>query len=93
MEWKNETFPQISLYLRIDLFLFHVYGCFVCMHGCAPHAFLMPMEARRGHRTGTGVTNGYEPSSGCRKLNPRSLEEQPVLLTTEPSLQPCGANF
>jgi hypothetical protein len=30
------------------LFVFHVYGCFVCMYFCAPLACLVPMEARQG---------------------------------------------
>lgn len=34
------------------------------------------------------LLSGCEPPCGCRELNPRPLEEQPVLLTTEPSLQP-----
>ena len=80
-------------YLRIDLFLFHVHEYFVCMHVRAPYTCLMPMEARKGHKTGTGVTNGYEPSSGCQKSNPGPLEEQPVLLTAEPSFELHGANF
>ena len=34
----------------------------------------------------TGVTNGCEPPRGYWESNPGPLEEQPVLLTTEPSL-------
>ena len=38
---------------------------------------------------GTGVTYSCKlPRSGCWELNPNPLEEQPVLSTTEPSLQP-----
>ena len=29
--------------------LIHVYGCFVCIYICAPHACLVTLEARRGH--------------------------------------------
>ena len=32
---------------------------------------------------------GCEPPCGCWDLNSGPLEEQSVLLTTEPSLQPC----
>lgn len=32
---------------------------------------------------------GLELPSVCWELNPGPVEEQPVLLTTEPSLQPC----
>jgi hypothetical protein len=34
------------------------------------------------------ITDGCEPPCGCWDLNSRPLEEQPVLLITEPSLQP-----
>jgi len=32
------------------------------------------------------ITDSYELPCGCWDLNPGSLEEQPVLLTAEPSL-------
>ncbi|EEQ62519.1 LOW QUALITY PROTEIN: hypothetical protein CBFG_06231, partial [Clostridiales bacterium 1_7_47FAA] len=34
------------------------------------------------------ITDGCEPLCGCRELNLGPLEEQSVLLTAEPSLQP-----
>ncbi|XP_027240165.1 E3 ubiquitin-protein ligase ARIH2 isoform X3 [Cricetulus griseus] len=34
------------------------------------------------------ITDGCKPPCGCWELNSRPLEEQPVLLTSEPSLQP-----
>ena len=34
------------------------------------------------------VTDGCEPPCGCWEMNSGSLEEQPVLLTSETSLQP-----
>ena len=34
------------------------------------------------------ITDGWEPPCGCWELNLGPLEEQSVLLTTEPSLQP-----
>ena len=34
------------------------------------------------------ITDGCEPPCGCRELNSGPLEEQAMLLTTEPSLQP-----
>jgi len=34
------------------------------------------------------ITDGCEPSYGCWDLNSGPLEEQSVLLTTEPFLQP-----
>lgn len=37
---------------------------------------------------GTRITDGYEPSCGCWRLNLGPLKEQQVLLTPEPSFQP-----
>ena len=34
------------------------------------------------------IIDGCEPPCGCWELNSRPLEEQKVLLTAEPSLQP-----
>ena len=42
---------------------------------------------------GTGVTSTCELPCGCWELNPGPLEEQPVLLTAEPSLQPLGTFY
>ena len=39
------------------------------------------------------ITDGYEPPCGCWDLNSGPLEEQLVLLTTEPSLQPLKRFF
>ena len=39
------------------------------------------------------VTDGSEPPCGCWDLNSGPLEEQSVLLTAEPSLQPVMATF
>ena len=35
------------------------------------------------------ITDGCEPPCGCWELNSGPLEEQAMLLTAEPSLQPC----
>ena len=35
------------------------------------------------------ITDGCEPPCGCWELNSGPLEEQAMLLTSEPSLQPC----
>jgi hypothetical protein len=39
-------------------------------------------------RASDPITDGYEPPCGCWELNSGPLEEQSVLLTAEPSLQP-----
>ena len=41
----------------------------------------------------TEVTDGCDPPCGCWVLNPDPLEEQPVLLTAGPSLQPQATVF
>ena len=39
-------------------------------------------------RASDPIINDYEPPCGCWELNSGPLEDQPVLLTSEPSLQP-----
>ena len=41
-------------------------------------------------RASEPITDGCEPPCGCWDLNSGPLEEQLVLLTSEPSLQPGG---
>jgi hypothetical protein len=48
-------------------------------------------HSRRGHQV--FVTDGCEPPCGCWDLNSGPLEEQSVLLTTEPTQQPCNVHF
>lgn len=36
---------------------------------------------------GTGIMDSYEPPCGCWESNPDPLQQQQVLLTTEPSLR------
>ena len=59
------------------------------MSVCIPLAFLVPQKLEEGIRfPGTGVTNDCEPSCGSWEQNSGSLQEQKVLIPTEPSLQP-----
>ena len=44
-------------------------------------------------RTSDSIIDGCEPSCGCWELNSGPLEEQPVLLTAEPSLSPQPEGF
>jgi hypothetical protein len=39
------------------------------------------------------ITDGCEPPCGCWELNSEPIEEQSVLLTAEPSLQPHWSDF
>jgi hypothetical protein len=42
-------------------------------------------------RVSDSITDGCEPPCGCWELNSGPLEEQSVLLTAEPSLQPMNS--
>lgn len=65
--------------------------CSVCMHVCVLHACLVPEEVKREHRIPlTRARDGCEQRYGGWELNLQSLEEHPVLLTTELSLQSCS---
>lgn len=70
------------------LFSPYVCECFACKYSLAPHACLVSMEAKRGHLVPwAGVTEAVNLSRN-RELNPNLLERQPLLLTSETSLQP-----
>lgn len=53
------------------------------------HVYLVPLEHREDVGSpGTNIMDDCEPPSGCQELLiPGSLQEQRVLLTTEPPLQ------
>ena len=55
-----------------------------CLHVCLCEDVRYP---------GTGVTDSCELPCGCWELNPGALEEQPVILATELSLQPLEGYF
>jgi hypothetical protein len=48
---------------------------------------------RHQKRASDPITDGHEPPYGCWELNWGPLEEQLVLLTAEPSFQPCLLDF
>lgn len=77
IEPKSST--RTSCSFKMYLFMY-VCECFVCMYSCTPE------EGIESHRI--TVTDGCELPCWCWKLNPRPLEEQLMLLTAEPSLQP-----
>jgi hypothetical protein len=55
-----------------------------CLHVCLCEGVRSP---------GTGVTDSCKLPCGCWKLNPSALEEQPMLLTAEPSVKPLFVLF
>lgn len=61
-----------------------------CMHVCELHLFLGPVEIKK-ESVGppwTESMNSCELTRGCREQSLGSLQEQQVLLTIDPSLQP-----
>ena len=73
--------------------LYKLYPYYMCMGILPAHMSVQDMHARCPWRleqgTGfpeTGVSDGYELQCKCWESNTHPLEEQPVLLTAEPSL-------
>ena len=74
------------LFLCVLVFSLQVHMRFMCMSA-------VPMEAGQGGASlGIWVTITGTPCD-CWELNPCPLEEQLLLLTTEPSLQPLKSSF
>ena len=66
------------------VFILDLCACIFC-RVCA----LCPQKSEDGMGSpGPGVRDSCRLLCGCWELNPGPMEEQPVLLTTEPSLQP-----
>ena len=60
--------------------------CYVCMFVCI---YMLCLDTYQ-KRASDPITNGCEPPYGCWKLNLGPLEEQSVLLNTEPPCQPSS---
>jgi len=78
-----------SLMLRfwwkvLNAFLFKIYLFILCLR---VHYYSQTHQKRASDP----ITDGCEPPCGCWELNSGPLEEQSMLLTTEPSLQPLNA--
>jgi hypothetical protein len=68
--------------------------CFVCMYEYALHAYLVPLEVRRGWQVPWNWNYRWLwATSGYWNLNPDPVEKHQVLLTAEPSLQPLLLGF
>lgn len=78
-------------FLNFKTYLFDVHGC-VCLrvYLCITcmHTALKGQKSTGFPRAGVG--DGCESPLGFLELNPSPLKELPVLLTTEPSLQPLN---
>ena len=61
---------------------------FICVCVC-----VLPVETRGGGPPGAGITGDCELPDEYWDLNSGPLEEQHVLLTTEPSISPAPEEF
>jgi hypothetical protein len=66
------------MFLKKDLFYVYEYTVAVFRHQ---------------KRVSYPIPDGCEPLCGCWELNSRPVEEQSVLLTAEPSLQPSNTGL
>lgn len=73
------------------LCLFYVYGCFTCAYFYA--CSVCRSQKRVSYSPKTGVTDSCKQPCGSWELNVGPLEEQPMLLTAEPSLKPLTLYF
>jgi hypothetical protein len=71
-------------YISLKSFFSNVYLFILCIR--AHHCSLQTHQKR----TSDPITDGCEPPYGCWELNSGPLEEQSMLLTTGPSLQPLN---
>ena len=85
VEFKSSGSATTPFSKKNYLFLFHM--CFIS------HFFLLICLYEGVGSPGTGVIFSCELPVGAGNLNPGLLEEQSVLLTTEPSLQPLQLPF
>ena len=88
---RKSVFLEYYLSLVICIYLYFEKPCvcdedLACMYVFSLCEYLMLMEARRGHQINwKQISDICEPPSGYCESNPGPLEEQLVLLTTEPS--------
>ena len=71
-------FPHVS---RVFFFLLKTYLFNI-------HLYTIAVSDTHQKRISDSIMDGCEPPRGCWELNSGPLEEQSVLLTSEPSLQP-----
>ena len=77
--WTEDfAFGYVFKFSFIFLMYLNMFLFFVCLKN--PEEDVIPL--------GTGVMHGCKASCGCWALKMDPLQEHPMLLTTEPSLQP-----
>jgi hypothetical protein len=80
---QHKDFFKVILFCLSYFYFMYRSALFACMN--VPNAW---SEEHTGS-PGTGVVDNCELPCGCWELNPGVLQEQPVFLTTESSLQGC----
>ena len=79
----------VPLFTMVYLKYMQGHGAFEKHHIIIITAVFLLVCVREGVRSpGTGVTGSCELPCRFWELNPGPLEEQPVLVTTKPTLQP-----
>ena len=71
-----------------EIYSFYVYGCFAYVHVCAPCACCVSGGQKRGSDPQGWSYRQLRAAVWVLGMNPGPLEERPVLLIAEPSLQP-----
>lgn len=64
-----------------------------CMFVCRMHAWCLWRPEEGVQSSETRISHSCEPLYGCSESIQDPLQEQPVLLTTEPSRQPQPFDF
>ena len=73
----------------LDVFFMYTNALSTCMYVYHKHAWYPQRSEDGAVSPGTGVTNGCELPRGFWEVNPGPLQEQPEILTAQPSLQPA----
>ena len=58
----SPSWPR-ALYILFSIYLFYMYGCFACMHVCAPQVCIVTLEIKRRHQSQVVVTYTFNPST------------------------------
>lgn len=75
--------------LKNCLFFILCVWCFACVYACVLHVCLMTAEIRHGHWTPWNWRSGWLQAT-LWALGDETMEEEWVILTTEPSLWPLS---
>jgi hypothetical protein len=84
---------HLAYWLKIFISIFSLYKCFAHMHFYHMCTWSLWRSDEGIKSPGTGVTGACEHQYGCWELNPGLLQEQPVLLASDPSFHPLYLFF